>query len=83
MIWLGYSFEEGDLGYGNFLKLFFFHLDIILWIVILKVLVVHLIVFVLRVIDHIRVLVLIVKLCGNISLWFRFRRFSIIIVARH
>jgi hypothetical protein len=68
VVGLGDSFEQGNFGDGDLLKLFFLHLNLVLGVVVLKVLVVDFL-FVLPVACHIRVVALIVvKLSRHIYL---------------
>jgi hypothetical protein len=83
----GDCFEERDFGDGDLLELFFFHFNLILWVIILKVLVVDFL-FILLITNQIRVIAfIIVKLSRHmnllIKLWFRLLLRLIIITLRH
>lgn len=75
VVGFGDCFEEGDFGDGDLFELFFFHLYLILGVVVLKVLVVDFL-FILPIVDQIRVIAfIIVKLSRHmnllVELWFR------------
>ncbi len=87
VVGFGDCFEEGDFGDGDLLELFFFHLDLILGVVVLKVLVVDFL-FILPIVDQIRVIAfIIVKLSRHnnllVELWFRLLLRLAIITLRH
>ena len=88
VVGLGDGLNQRYFRYRYLLELFLFHLNFVLWVVVLEVLIINLLVLVLGVVDHVWILILVVELSWQILLivvvivivlWFRLLLCQVII----